>query len=235
MELNCQKNVPYIGTNGNWYVNGVDTRTKAKGENGITPHIGENGNWYMDKIDSGMKAQGSAGEKGEPGETGKQGSKGEQGERGGQGPQGIQGVQGPAGAQGPRGIPGPVNIANNLTTTVAGYALDARQGKALTGTLGENYIIYPNGLKMCWGKITGFYLANVHICSADAIFPVNFIREPSVTLTLTHNETYDQLRWDAFLGTVNTKFAGICVSSGKDANFSASNKPHAVNWIAIGV
>ncbi len=49
-------------------------------------------------------------------------------------------------------------LANNLTTTVAGYALDARQGKVLdakigllNSTLGEDYIKYENGLLIQWG------------------------------------------------------------------------------------
>lgn len=49
-------------------------------------------------------------------------------------------------------------LANNLTTTTIGYALDARQGKALdakigllNSTLGEDYIKYENGLLIQWG------------------------------------------------------------------------------------
>lgn len=60
------------------------------------------------------------------------------------------------------------NVVNNLLTTAAGYALDARQGKALddkitalngklTGgythltTNGHGYVNLPNGLKMVYG------------------------------------------------------------------------------------
>ncbi|TDA21732.1 collagen-like protein [Extibacter muris] len=51
------------------------------------------------------------------------------------GPQGLQGIKGPKGEKGEQGPAGPVNIANNLETTVEGYALDARQGKILNSKL----------------------------------------------------------------------------------------------------
>ena len=58
-----------VGTNGNWYVDGVDTGVKAQGdtgEDGHTPEItvGTNGNWHVDGVDTGVKAQGDAGEDG---------------------------------------------------------------------------------------------------------------------------------------------------------------------------
>lgn len=40
------------------------------------------------------------------------------------------------------GAVAPIQVANNLTTTGAGYALDARQGKALNDTLLNNAKIY---------------------------------------------------------------------------------------------
>lgn len=48
------------------------------------------------------------------------------------GPQGVQGPEGPRGLQGIQGVQGPMPpLANNGTTTTAGFALDARFGKAL--------------------------------------------------------------------------------------------------------
>lgn len=52
----AEGNVPYIGTNGNWFVDGEDTGVKARGDDGITPHIGENGNWWIGETDTGVKA-----------------------------------------------------------------------------------------------------------------------------------------------------------------------------------
>ncbi len=57
-------------------------------------------------------------------------------------------------------------IANNLTTTVAGYGLDARQGKALDerisglhSEIGTNYVKNANGLLIQWGtSIHGKYI-----------------------------------------------------------------------------
>lgn len=63
--------VPWIGENGNWWVNGEDTGVQAqgpkgdRGDDGLTPHIGENGNWFLGDADTGVHAQGPQGEKGD--------------------------------------------------------------------------------------------------------------------------------------------------------------------------
>ena len=70
---------PYIGNNGNWFVDGQDLGVKAKGEkgnkgddgvNGKTPYIGNNGNWFVDGQDLGVKAKGEKGNKGDKGADG---------------------------------------------------------------------------------------------------------------------------------------------------------------------
>ena len=56
--------VPIIGTNGNWWISGVDTGIPAQGKdgkNGITPEIGNNGNWYIGGEDTGVPARGKDG------------------------------------------------------------------------------------------------------------------------------------------------------------------------------
>ena len=84
------KNYPYIGENGNWFVNNKDTgipatgpagQNGADGANGIdgvngqdgadgsSPTIGENGNWWLGNTDTGIPATGAAGENGTNGET----------------------------------------------------------------------------------------------------------------------------------------------------------------------
>ena len=72
------KNYPYIGENGNWFVNNKDTGIPAtgpagqngtNGTNGSTPKVGENGNWWIDNVDTGIPATGAAGENGVDGET----------------------------------------------------------------------------------------------------------------------------------------------------------------------
>ena len=55
---------PYIGKNGNWWINGADTGVYAggkDGENGLTPHIGWNGNWWIGEEDTGVYAGGQGG------------------------------------------------------------------------------------------------------------------------------------------------------------------------------
>lgn len=116
-------------------------------DNGYAPYIGANGNWYVDHEDTGVKAQGPAGPQGPAGMAGLQGLIGPKGETGDRGPQGVQGPVGAAGLQGPKGDPGLQGLAGergpkgdkgdtpelavNLTTTVPGMALDAIMGKAL--------------------------------------------------------------------------------------------------------
>ena len=101
---------PYIGENGNWWVDSTDLGVSAqgpqgeKGETGETgpqgekgdkgdtgtnsPYIGENGNWWVGNVDLGVSAQGPKGEIGQQGETGETGPQGEKGETGETGPQG---------------------------------------------------------------------------------------------------------------------------------------------------
>lgn len=71
---------PYVGSDGNWWINGVNTGIKAvgkdgkpgkdgqngqdgkpgkdgfNGQNGQTPHIGSNGNWWIGNEDTGVTA-----------------------------------------------------------------------------------------------------------------------------------------------------------------------------------
>lgn len=54
-------NTPYIGENGNWYVNNVNSGVKAAGIDGVTPYIGANGNWWIGAADTNVKAQGTSG------------------------------------------------------------------------------------------------------------------------------------------------------------------------------
>lgn len=122
---------PFIGSNGNWWIDNRDTGIPASGK---SPIIGENGNWwifdsaYNEYVDSGYAAfgrsaydyaiehgfEGTEAEwlislKGEKGETGPKGDKGDTGERGLQGVQGEQGepgIQGPIGPKGEKGDQG---------------------------------------------------------------------------------------------------------------------------------
>lgn len=56
--------VPIIGSNGNWWISGVDTKIPAHGKDGkdgVTPVIGKNGNWYIGGEDTGVPARGKDG------------------------------------------------------------------------------------------------------------------------------------------------------------------------------
>ena len=81
-------NTPYIGSNGNWWINNQDTGIKAEGEkgdkgdkgdkgepgkdgsngkDGLTPYIGEDGNWWIGDKNTHVPATGPKGDKGEQG------------------------------------------------------------------------------------------------------------------------------------------------------------------------
>ncbi len=153
MEILSNVYAPYIGANGNWYVNNEDTGVKAQGPAGPQGPAGQCG------------VQGLAGEKGETGDKGDNGARGEVGARGSQGAAGhcgIQGLIGPKGEtgdRGPQGIQGPVGatgvqgskgeqgdkgdtgaqgpkgdtpeLSTSLEEVEEGRALDATMGKTL--------------------------------------------------------------------------------------------------------
>lgn len=54
---------PYIGDNGNWWIDGTDTGIKATGDNGHSPviTIGDDGCWWIDGVSTGVKATGDNG------------------------------------------------------------------------------------------------------------------------------------------------------------------------------
>ena len=69
----------------------------APGADGITPHIGSNGNWYLDQVDTGKPSrgqQGVPGVDGAPGEQGIPGTDGAPGEKGETGTTGSPGADG---------------------------------------------------------------------------------------------------------------------------------------------
>ena len=65
--------------------------------------IGTNGNWYIDGVNTGYS---SRGEKGDTGQKGDTGPKGDTGDRGPEGPRGDTGPEGPRGDTGPTGPKG---------------------------------------------------------------------------------------------------------------------------------
>ncbi|WP_216071640.1 hypothetical protein [Acinetobacter indicus] len=85
---------PYVGSNGNWWINGIDTGFTSTGQNGVSPtikdgvwYIGDestnipvqakveiiNGNWHVNGVDTGVQAQGATGATGATGAAGKDG------------------------------------------------------------------------------------------------------------------------------------------------------------------
>ncbi len=48
---------PYIGSNGHWWIDDVDTGVCAEGSNGLTPYVGDNGNWFLGNTDTGVVAK----------------------------------------------------------------------------------------------------------------------------------------------------------------------------------
>ena len=61
---------------------GTNGQNGSDGEDGKTPFIGENGNWWIEETDTGVKAAGIDGEKGDKGDKGDPGEKGDKGDAG---------------------------------------------------------------------------------------------------------------------------------------------------------
>ena len=115
---------PYIGDNGNWFLNGEDSGIPATGIPGQTPNIGPDGNWWIGDFNTGIQAQGITGANGEVpyigengnwfvnGEdtgisaSGQAGPKGDKGDDGANGANGAPGANGANGAQGEDGKDG---------------------------------------------------------------------------------------------------------------------------------
>ncbi len=106
--------------------------------NVYAPYIGANGNWYINNEDTGVKAQGPTGPQG-PAGCGIQGLIGQKGETGDRGPQGIQGPVGATGAQGLRGDKGDVGLQGEKgdTPELSTSLQEASEGKALDATMGK--------------------------------------------------------------------------------------------------
>ena len=98
---------PYIGENGNWFLNGEDTGISAIGEDGAVPVIGENGNWYVNGNDTGISAGAGDNAAGVSlpyvGQNGNWWINGKDTGVSAQGTQGAAGADGKDGAQGPAG------------------------------------------------------------------------------------------------------------------------------------
>lgn len=85
------------------------TRTFTLVVNGAgyeAPYIGENGHWYVDGVDTGVSATGPKGDKGDTGEAGPAGPKGEKGDKGDKGDTGASGAAGQDGKPGADGQDG---------------------------------------------------------------------------------------------------------------------------------
>lgn len=117
MEILSNVYAPYIGANGNWYVNNEDTGVKAQGLTGPQGPVGPSGQ---------TGAQGLIGPKGETGDRGPQGIQGSIGTTGNQGPKGDVGLKGEKGDKGDT-----PELSTSLEETAVGKALDATVGKVL--------------------------------------------------------------------------------------------------------
>ena len=137
-----QGDTPYIGENGNWFVNGVDTGKPSRGEQGPNGSsiIGPQG----PKGDTGP--QGPSGPIGNPGKQGEQGYTPYVGDNGnwfvngedtGNPSRGIQGEPGPQGDPGPQGAAGTAAGFGVPTATAAVLAAGAAPTVSVTAS-GEN-------------------------------------------------------------------------------------------------
>ena len=121
-----------------------------------TPYIGENGNWWLDESDLGIPSRGEPGEPGAKGEQGEPGARGEQGEPGAKGEPGEKGDQGEPGAEGERGEQGAPG--QNGETPYIGANGNWWIGDRDTGVLadvGHDDRIVSDGLSFVIGTVNG--------------------------------------------------------------------------------
>ena len=137
--------VPYVGDNGNWWIDGTDTGIPARGQDGadgkdgVTPTIGDNGNWWIDGKDTGVPARGQDGADGFTPYIGENENWWINGEDTGVPARGKNGEDGqtPTVEIGPG--PGYYWIINGVTTTVSAKGKDGEDGKdGYTPEIGGN-------------------------------------------------------------------------------------------------
>ena len=139
VDTGVASNIPYIGANGNWWINGKDTGKKAQGETGATGATGadgitptiKDGFWWIGDVNTNIPATGPQGPQGP------QGDKGDTGETGATGPQGPQGDKGDTGETGATGPQGPQGDKGDT----------GEQGPAATIYISEDGYWVINGVK----------------------------------------------------------------------------------------
>ena len=162
---------PYIGSDGNWYVNGENTGVQAQGPQGPQGESGVANVNYRGLYDSAeiynvndlvnydgsayiCKTDGTTGvtpgnnnnwgifvQQGATGPVGPQGPQGVQGQQGERGPQGVQGVQGP---QGVAGVQGPQGEVGPQGATGATGAQGPQGATGAMGPAGKSYLLCNN-------------------------------------------------------------------------------------------
>lgn len=123
-----------------------------------------------------------------------------------------------------------VGLANNCTTTIAGFALDARQGKELMDRINElnrdlNAINDNGAIKGMDAREDGVYITYVPSSGADSVTK-KLGSEPQLLGTLTGNGTFDckkianykQLTKDNFFIIPKTVRARFNAPSGTDSS-----------------
>lgn len=123
-----------------------------------------------------------------------------------------------------------VGLANNCTTTIAGFALDARQGKELMDQINElnrdlNAINDNGAIKGMDAREDGVYITYVPSSGADSVTK-KLGSEPQLLGTLTGNGTFDckkianykQLTKDNFFIIPKTVRARFNAPSGTDSS-----------------
>lgn len=125
--------------------------TGKPGADGNVPYIGENGNWYIDGKDTGVPARGKDGKDGKDGQEGKDGRDGTDGRDGADGQDGSDGSDGQDGIHGVDGQDGKSPyIGANGNWHIDGKDM----GVPATGTAQTAYDLWKEELASNCGKAT---------------------------------------------------------------------------------
>ncbi len=236
---------PTIGSNGNWYINGVDTTKPSrgaqgpqgntgatgpqgpKGADGATPTIGDNGNWYINGKDTSKPSRGATGA------TGAQGLQGPQGPKGDQGAQGATGAKGDKGdsASGSYGtcstaattaaktvsITGYKLVTGNIVTVKFTYAVPASATLNITSTGAKN--IYHKGAAIAANVInagdTATFIYNGQYHLIAIDYKVDTALNSSSLCPLQNKVIYTELGKKAGTALATTSANGLMSASDK--------------------
>lgn len=93
---------------------------------------------------------------------------------------------------------------------------------------GENYIIFPNGLKMCWGKVSINTKSNVTVTLPIKFTNTNYNVSLSNTGGSTNSHFLEPISYGKTVSSMNILLYETCTS------MNIGNRSHVIDYFCIG-